>query len=899
MVRRSRILGSAFPLAAYIVRLLKMTLRYQDRRRSPCADKRGDAMTHPMRLCVFLFLAAFSLAVPVTAAPAAEPVKDAKASKEDKPKTIAELVKDSARVDGLFTLFQDKKTGQVRMLVKPDQLGKEFIYFAQASNGVPEAGFIFRGAYLAETVVTVQRHFDRLEFVAENTSFYFDPDSALARARDANQIPSLLAVEKIVAEDEKTGEMLIEADKLFLSQSLLQVKPSPDPDADPKKTYSLGTLSDAKSKILGLRSYPLNTDVEVEYVFEDPAPRYDLLQDAREIKDPRNVAIRVLHSFIAVPADDYTPRFYDPRVGFFSQRVTDLTSDSATPYRDVIDRWKLVKKDPTAALSEPVEPIVWWIENTTPVEWRDTIRDAALAWNSAFEKAGFRNAIVVKVQPDDADWDAGDIRYNVLRWTSSPAPLFGGYGPSVANPRTGQILGADVMLEYSYLINYVDWSRAIGSGKAAGRDDLCMVGDGLRQGLMLGRTMARALNLDSAREEQMFRETMFELVLHELGHTLGLQHNFKATQMASPEQLADAAYVAAHGTIGSVMDYPDINFAPLGKAQTQFFETAPGPYDGWAIEYGYSQGLDDAAAEEVRLQAILARASEPGLAFGNDSDDMRTPGSGIDPRVNIFDQSNDPVRYQVDRVALLRASLAGLEERFVKPGESRQELYNAFRRIMRAWRNAASIMAIPVGGVYVDRDWSQEGAGKASYTPVALAAQRAAMQALARDVFAPDAFSIPPQLYAELQPQPRGQDFYGKTEDPKIHDLVLATQQAALNQLLHPVVLKRITDTRLYGNEYPLASVMADLTDAVFQADLSGDVNTFRQNLQVDYVDRLAGMVQGDGKARFDAPTQSMAIYELKRLRKALGKKRGGNVETQAHTQHLLLTIDRALDVKA
>jgi hypothetical protein len=856
-------------------------------------------MNKAIRLCTCLFLATFALAGPVAAQSPGAAAKEAKEAKEEKPKTIAELVADSDRVDGLFTLFRDRKTGQVRMLVKRDQLDKEFIYFAQASNGLPQVGFIVRGTYLVNDVITLHRHFDRIEFVAENTSFYFNPDSPLARARDANQISSLLAVEKIAAEDEKTGEILIEADKVFLTQSLYQVKPSPDPEADPKNSYSLGTLSDTKSKILGLRSYPLNTDVEVEYIFEDPAPRYDLLEDANEIKDPRNVAIRVMHSFIAMPTEPYTPRRDDPRIGYYGQRVTDLTSDSATPYRDVIDRWKLVKKDPTAAVSEPVEPIVWWIENTTPLEWRDIIRDAVLAWNPSFEKAGFRNAIVVKVQPDDADWDAGDIRYNVLRWTSSPSPLFGGYGPSMANPRTGQILGADVMLEFSYITAYMDRSRAIPGGMPRGAEASCLAGYGLKHNLMLGRAMARTLDIGSELEEQMFHDIMFNLILHEVGHTFALQHNMKATQMASPEQLTDPAYVAEHGISGSVMDYAAINFAPPGKTQTLFFDTRPGPYDDWAVEYGYSQALDDPTAEEARLQAILARAGEPGLAFGNDADDMRSAGTGIDPRVNIFDQSNDPVRFGVERVGLLRASLTTMSDRLARPGQSRQELYNAFRIVMLDWRNIAAFTSRQIGGVHVERDWSQAAAGKPSYTPVSAAAQREAMQALAENVFAPDAFRIPSTLYPELQPQPRYWDFYPKNEDPKIHDWVLAAQSAALDHLLHPVVLKRITDTRLYGNEYPVSAVMTELTDAVFQADLSGDVNTFRQNLQTNYVNRLASMVKGDAKARYDSVSQSMATFELQRLRKALGKKRGGNLETRAHTQGLLLTIDRALDVRA
>ena len=128
-----------------------------------------------------------------------------------------------------------------------------------------------------------------------------------------------------------------------------------------------------------------------------------------------------------------------------------MTSASVTPYRDVINRWHLVKKNSEAELSEPVEPIVWWMENTTPENIRDLIRTAALKWNEAFEKAGFKNALQIELQPDDSDWDAGDIRYNVLRWTSSPQPPFGGYGPSLANPRTGQIIAADIMLELSLI----------------------------------------------------------------------------------------------------------------------------------------------------------------------------------------------------------------------------------------------------------------------------------------------------------------------------------------------------------------------------------------------------------------------------------------------------------------
>ena len=148
-----------------------------------------------------------------------------------------------------------------------------------------------------------------------------------------------------------------------------------------------------------------------------------------------------------MPENDFRSRRDDPRVGYFSQFINDQTSISNVPYKDIIHRWYLKKKDPNAAVSEPVEPIVYWIENTTPVEYRQIIMDAGLKWNEAFEKAGFKNAVKMKIMPDDANWDPADIRYNVIRWVSSASPTYGAIGPSFVNPKTGQIIGADITIE--------------------------------------------------------------------------------------------------------------------------------------------------------------------------------------------------------------------------------------------------------------------------------------------------------------------------------------------------------------------------------------------------------------------------------------------------------------------
>jgi len=201
----------------------------------------------------------------------------------------------------------------------------------------------------------------------------------------------------------------------------------------------LGNLSSGKTRVDAINNYPENTDIVVSYVYENSSP----LMGSTALTDPRNVTIKYQHSLIAVPENNFKPRRDDARIGYFMTQVDDMTSAETINYRDVIHRWHLEKKDPTATLSEPVEPITFWIENTTPKEFRPIIKEACERWNSSFEKAGFKNAVVCKEQPDDAKWNAGDIRYNVLRWTSSPTPPFGGYGPSFVNPRTGQILRSD------------------------------------------------------------------------------------------------------------------------------------------------------------------------------------------------------------------------------------------------------------------------------------------------------------------------------------------------------------------------------------------------------------------------------------------------------------------------
>ena len=812
--------------------------------------------------------------------------------------SFASIVEKSEHHEGFFDVYRDKKSGETYLAIKPDQIDQEFIYNAVIVDGVIE-GNTFRGAFGDNKIVSIRRHFERIEFVADNTAFYFDPNNALSRAADANISDAILAVQEVVAEDKESGVVLIKADDVFLSESLQQIKGPPNPDPNAEKGFELGELSDAKNKIYEVRSYPQNTNVFVDYVYENPMP---VVGGQSDITDSRFVSVRLQHSFVKVPESGYEPRIDDPRVGYFLQSITDLTSASHAPYRDLITRWDLQKKNPDAELSEPVTPIVWWIENTTPVEIRDTIKEGALAWNQSFEKAGFKDAIQIQVQPDDADWDAGDIRYNVLRWTSSPQPPFGGYGPSFTNPRTGQIIGADIMLEYVFLTNRVkteDILDSISGDSAskfgAGRQLRCSLGHELQLSNIFGVQALKAMGASGPLQAQLIDESIRMLILHELGHTLGLNHNMRASEIYTVDELSDPEFIAENGITGSVMDYASAHLSADGKNQAGFYDVKPGTYDDWAIEFGYSPALQGPDGPANRA-ALLNRSTEPYLAFGNDADDMRSPGAGIDPRVNVSDMSADSISYSSNRLNLTGEIINDIRNRVGEEGESYQSLYNSYLAMFYEYTNAGRAISRHIGGVHVNRAMvGQPGAGT-PFVPVALRDQKRAMAALRSKIFAPDAFAGSEGLFSHLRQQRRNFNFYGLTEDPKLHELALATHKSVLDHLLHPVVLKRITDSRQYGNQYPLVDVVEDLTNAIFSDDMPRSVNTYRQNLQLEYVNRLVAMVSGDSKAQFDYLSQSTALKNLRDIERALKSNPGVNTETRAHRANILYTIERGLD---
>ncbi len=833
--------------------------------------------------------------------------------------TIADKVKSSKKIEGLFTLYQDTATGSLQIYVKKSQLGKEFIY-QSFSMGGPTSLFLNQNMIRTTWIFQIRKEFDKLEFSQVNTNFWYDSTNAVSKAANVDVPEAVFYSDKPAAEDE--NGYLIAGDPLFLSEKLDPVKPSSTPGLPPTLVFNLGSLNSAKSKYDKIRSYPDNTDVVVDLAYDNGAP---FNSGGKDITDARYDRIRFQHSFLEVPKNDFRPRRDDPRIGYFSEEIDNLTTMNVPNFKDIIHRWNLKKKDPSAALSEPVEPIVWWVENRTPVEYRETIVEAGLKWNEAFEKAGFKNAIVMKIMPDTATWDPADIRYNTIRWVTSPTPPYGAIGPSFVNPLTGQILGADITVEWQsgssspifdelfsapgsggFAIPGSSLANPAGNGAAdpsqlflspAQRQhwQTCSLAQELKAQYTAGLTVLEEDNASPAQLKEMHKQFLYYLILHEMGHTLGLNHNMKASQMLSPAEINNTEITHKIGTQGSVMDYPAINIALDRSKQGDYYTTKPGPYDLWAIEYGYTECAP--AEEESVLSKIASRSNDPQLSFGNDADDMRSAGGGgIDPRVMINDLTNDMVAYSEDRFRIVNRVMGRLKDKYSKPGKSYAELRSRYGILARQRNDMASGVSRYIGGIYVDRSFVGQGSANKPFTPVPVAYQKKALAVLSKYVFAPDAYDADTQLFPYLQAQRRGFNFFGTTEDPKPQNTVLTIQMGVLTQILSPVTLQRINTTSLYGNTYSVADVMNDLTRAIFDADKAGAVNLYRQNIQTEYVKRLISIA--DANAGYDDPSKSAAYNSLRKIRTLLGTAVSPNEQTRAHRASLVFLIDKALAVK-
>jgi hypothetical protein len=582
-------------------------------------------------------------------------------------------------------------------------------------------------------------------------------------------------------------------------------------------------------------------------------------------------------------------------VGHFLTIYQDYSSIyQETPYVRFVNRWHLEKAEPKQVLSKPKKPIVYWLENTIPVEFRDPIREGILAWNEAFEAIGFKDAIVVKQMPDDADWDPADVRYSTVRWIVQPGSAYA-VGPSRANPYTGELYDADIRVSADYVrFYYNDFMEFIGpvvgnpftmaiqeeehyeheSGKE------CLYGENIMQNLSFSWntlfTKKQISDEDRQRKlDEFIHNALVDLLLHEVGHTLGLRHNFKASSIYSLDQLSDSDFTAEHGTTGSVMDYNASNLLDGGHT---FFQTKPGPYDYWAIEYAYTeQSRDSKVSESEFLNQIASKSTDPLLVYGTDEDTFGTSLRSIDPYTSSRDLSSDPIGFYDQQLDIVEEFWDGMLDEFEKEGERYPRIKRVFTNGLWEYYIATLNVSKFIGGV----KHSRHHVGEKTENPFVVVSadeQRRALKFLKERIIASEVFDFSPDLLNKLAPE-RLADFRGSVWrmsrlDFPIHQVIKQIQTLVLYRVYHPRLVMRVQDNELRFSEGEDVFTMEELFSKIVlmtwdELEEGKNVNSFRRNLQTEHVNILTLIMLNEANL-FPNDAVALARNNLNNLYKKL-----------------------------
>jgi uncharacterized protein with GYD domain len=856
-----------------------------------------------------------------------------------------QAIKGTEQLNGLFTLYRDRAGGNLYAEIKPEQLNVNYLCTITMESGIGQGG-IYSGLPLKDFLFNFRRIGNKLQFVVPNVFFRTRPGDPLQRSIKRSFSDSVLQALTIRSIHPQRKSLLIDLKPLFLSdlpqlsQFLAEMLGS---------TYNVEA---GKSSFGPVQVFPLNVELESDYgitgaIGAEPPPFLSALPDSNTFN------LRVRYSLSQLPANHYyRPRLADDRVGYFISAYQDFSDDSPRePFVRYIQRWHLKKKDPDALLSLPEKPIVFWIENTVPLEYREAVRDGVLMWNKAFEQAGFKSAIEVRQMPDNATWNPADVRYNTIRWLSSFDADFAGMGPVRVNPLTGEILDADILIDANFARylkrTYQTFSQSQQQSQSAqkpstSRSRLCgdsmatplsksMSATGLKSRRMLqrlgnydlcyGAEASRQLTIGamslsmlhsaapgSDTMKQFVQSYLRSLIAHEVGHTLGLRHNFRGSAMLSPAELNNTTITHQNGLVSSVMDYSAVNLAPQGTTQGDYFTQTVGPYDEWAIAYGYTSSSTLVPQAETRLlEKIAGRAPEPALAYATDEDIY----AGLDPLATPFDLSGDLLTYAPWQMENALKMWQTLDQSSPTRGESFSDVRQKFDEIFYYYFQYSRFLTTYVGGQSFNRFRGGDVVGRQPFEPIPAEQQRQALALLQTHVFDATKFRFSPAFLNKLAPsrwEHWGEEAQIDSLDYPIHDRILSLQARVLYDLLNADRLSRLRDADLKtqtGQSFTLPELFDTLQTAIwgelFKPEEKLQLSSLRRGLQREHLNALTNMVLRTANVPDDART--LAWYELKQLANALDRvlKRQGreaNIETRAYLEETRDRLAKILDAK-
>lgn len=796
------------------------------------------------------------------------PVIPVKPKDKDAIKKYSEVITKEAITDsGLFMVHKVKKTYYYE--IPFDRLNNEMLWVSRISQ-IPTGlggGYFNAGTKTNEQVVHWTRFQDKLLLKVKSYANVADSSMAISESvRVNNYEPTLFAFD-IKAFNNDSTAVVIDVTKLF-NTDVVAISGLP---SFLRKQYKVKRLDADRSFINSIKSFPENIEVKQDFTYIASEPPS---QAATE-----SISLQMNQSMILLPKQPMQPRFYDPRVGFFTVSQYDFGSEALkADQKTYIRRWRLEPKDPEAyargELVEPIKPIIYYLDPGTPENLRKYIKQGIEDWQKPFETAGFKNAILAKDTPspeEDPEFSPEDIRYSVVRYVASTTR--NAVGPSVSDPRSGEIIESDIIWYHNHLRSYRN-----------------------RYLLETGAANPNARTLNTKPEE--IGEMMRMVIAHEVGHALGFPHNMAASFAYPVDSLRNGAFTQKFGLAASIMDYTRYNYVAQPGDKDIRFVRQMGPYDHYATNWGYRHIANSNAAEDEKPTLnrwITEKSNDPKYKFGRQS-------SRFDPQSQTECVGDDPIAASNYGLKNLKYVAQHLPKWTSDVTNNYQDLEELYGELLGVYSRFVGHVLNNIGGVYENIKMpDQEGV---IYTHNDKATQKASLLWLQANIFETPTWLLDKDILQNI-------DHAGYFER------VRTLQARHLNALLSFDRLGRLIDAETMNSSYYSAlEMLRDLRRGIFKETATRkSVDIYRRNLQRSYLDRFEYLLTDNGPAsRRSRPgfegtltynvntsdIRALARGELKVLKTNLrtAKNAGVNTITRFHYDDLIARIDRVLDPK-
>lgn len=730
------------------------------------------------------------------------------------------ITKDAKSTPGIFTVHQIKDKYYYE--IPNAELGKDFLWVQQIARTTLGAGY--GGQALGSRVVRWERRDKKILLRDVNYDIVADPSAPIAKAVADSNVSAILQAINIEAENKEKNAVVIEVTRLFNAEV---------PELSARTRLRARGFDSSRSFLDRVSAFPTNIEVEATHTYvapPDPGPA-----TPSPFPSPfggggmrGNSATVVLHySMVKLPEKPMMPRLVDERVGYFSVRKTDFSLDEArAPKLAYLTRWRLEKKDPSAAVSDPIKPIIYYVDPATPAKLVPYIKAGIEEWKVAFEAAGFRNAIQAKDAPaNDPTWSAEDARYSVVRWL--PSDTENAMGPHIHDPRSGEIIESDIQMYHNVMKLATAWYFT-----------------------QVGPLDPRAAKLPLP-DDTLGKIVQF-VVAHEVGHTLGFPHNMKASSMYPANMVRDRAWVKKMGHTPSIMDYSRFNYVAQPEDKIDVDDLIPhvGPYDIWATAWGYKPipGAKTPAEEKPTLDEWARQQDQtPWFRF------MTAGARGADPgEVTEAVGDADPVYSTALGVKNLERVMKMLIPATEQKGEDWSDLEEMYGRVLGQFTREMNHVAGVVGGVASQQ--KNGGQSGVLFTTIPVARQKKAVEFLNSQVFTTPTYFVDPAILRRIEP------------DGAL-TRIRAVQGSILESLLSPTRIQRMTEQETIDGEkaYKPLDLLTDVRRGIF-AELAAPapkVDAYRRNLQQLYLDAMNARINAGA-----APANQRWLYrgELKVL---------------------------------